>query len=192
MVVYVYGTPTPLEKPDILRGFFYFVKEFAFPILPDDNIRRGLQNNVPLPANTYDLVILTQVGSIRRGTNIYGMVPNNTDGIHSQRVLMTGRIQLDLYSIDEDGRDRAETLLLTARSNMGVDYLAQYGISLRTNQTDAVDTSRVTEDNQYNWRFMFMIEFGYWVGFHTPVQCFETAKVARFEEVNAHHPPRSQ
>lgn len=136
----------PYENPSRWDGIDAYLYEalvtaigrYAFPLLPQECIRRGWQNGVSLPAGTKEYCLVTVLGRERRGTNVRqyecGEDRPREDwgytGTLEERTLRIATVQASFFSATDAGAKRADSLVTFARGLIGGSYFRKWHLGM--------------------------------------------------------------
>lgn len=172
-----YSNIKPLVQPDVYTAMFDFVKAFALPALPDANIYRAWQNRVALPTQE-DFCVMSIISGIRVGTNV--KIKNIDPATDILRIrtctLMKATVQLDFYSQNHEGQQRAFAIEMVSRDAMAVDFLAAYNIAPLYIDPPK-EMVMPAGNNQYNQRYMVQLHINFWASMDANVNWFNSVNL---------------
>lgn len=127
----VYSNPAQVAAPNLYKALKAAIASYAFPLLPSDSIRRGLQTGVSLPES--DEVCVMYFHDRRRiGTNLKQyQQPQSTDienGTLTELTLWEVTAQVSFFSAAYLAEQRGESFKTFVRGSMGAAFFRQYGI----------------------------------------------------------------
>lgn len=182
-------TVDSLVQPDIYTAVYDYISIFADPQLNPNNIIRGWQNRSYLPQDTNEYSVITIIDSKRIGTNVHQWSedPNISENLIIKELELVGcSVQIDFCSDDDSSEQRARTIELITRSEIGVNFFSGYNISPLYAETPK-DMSFTDGSEQFVKRFMVMIHLNYWINFSTSNPSFSTYSLT-IENVDVEHP----
>ena len=167
MITPVYVTPAAGPTPDIYGAVYDYVLAYGLPSLAPENIYRGWQNRSALPANSNEYAVISVFESSRRGTNVEILLNTGAEEdepeIYQSRAYFEVRVQVDLLSDSDLGRQRAITLVTAARSSLGVNFFKPYGITCQYAEPIR-EIPQIDEANQFVRRYATSLRLAYWGG----------------------------
>ena len=180
-----YGEIKPLIEPNIYTAIYDFVLTSLN--LPPNNIIRGWQNRVSLPANTNEYAVISLIRTERQGTNVNRMNLSTPNGEQQIYELIKASMQIDTLSDDANvARGRASTLEMLSRSSFAVNFLSEYGITpLYADQP--IDLTGIDGSEQFVPRFSTTLYLSYWAELKIELPFF-TDVTLHLEEVDTFHP----
>ena len=124
--------------------------------LDSSQVFRAWANRASLPSGSNEYAVMTTIGFVRHGTNIYGDRDDRLD----IKALYTVDVQVDFYG----GKcvDRALAMEAFARSQAGVDFLKPKGLSVIDCSDGVRDMSGVGDADQFVPRAMTTIRLELW------------------------------
>ena len=125
-----YSNPAQISGPDLYTALKAAVAQYAFPLLPADNIRRGVLTGVSLP-QSYEHCIITVLDRRRIGTNIkqYTVPPTDAKlGSLAEMTLWECSVQISFFSSSFLAEERAQSFKTFLRGSIGANFFRQYGI----------------------------------------------------------------
>lgn len=180
---------TPLAQPDIYTVMHEYISIFSTPILPSDNIIIGWQNRSYLPLNTNEYAVISIIDTRRRGTNVqdWSKDPDSEEKLTVKELeLVECSIQIDFCSDNNNAQQRAQTIELVTRSQLGVKFFKLYGIAPL--YADGIrDISYVDQSKQFVRRFMTTVHICYWTGVSTALDAITDFSL-HIENVDVEHP----
>lgn len=127
----VYSNPVQIAAPNLYLALKAAIAQYAFPLLPADNIRRGLQTGVSLPAND-EFCVMYFNDRRRIGTNIkqYAQpaASDEENGTLTELTLWEVSAQVSFFSDSYLAEQRAESFKTFIRGSIGAAHFRQYGI----------------------------------------------------------------
>lgn len=184
--------PVLFTEQDVHITVIDFLKWCAVPQVPAENIYRGYLNNITLPQDSNEYIIVTCMEAIRRGTNREELVSYDTEtGLAKYRVItyLEVPVQVDFYSDTENARIRAQSTETMSRSSFGVNFFRQRGMSINY-ATGLRDLTEVDEEERFIRRFTLTLHVCYWSGLVFDLPYIDSVNINRIENVDVHHPPR--
>ena len=199
--------PPPLsfkavDEPDVYRAVYDFIETFGLPAMADapktGRIFRGWSNRMSLPHDN-EYAVMSIISHFRRGTNIEifdaSQAAIDEDGVLTTAELILCDVQIDFCSDSHTGRDfarrRAQAIETVARSSLGPQFFAKYGMSCQY-ATDARDLSFIGDATQYVSRWMTTVRVSFWTAVSAELPWFDAVNLKRIENVDVHHPPTSK
>lgn len=185
------SNPQLVAPADIYSAVHAFVKAYALPALPDDQIFRGWQNRGYLPSTNNEYAVITIIAHERKGTNVetFAATDANPAGVLTSAELVLCRVQVDCYSDnDDEARRRAQNLETAARSSIGPQFFNQYGMSCNF-ASNARDLSIVNGSKQFVKRWMVELNLSFTSAFSVDLPWFDAVDI-NIENVDVHHPPK--
>jgi hypothetical protein len=177
---------------DVYGAVYEFVKEYALPSIPPENIFRGWQNRAYLPPQSNEFAVISIISHERRGSNVetFSAETEGEDGRLTSSELIICRVQVDCYSAsDASARTRAQMLEKAARGSIAPRFFARFGMGC-CYASNARDMSVVNGSKQFVNRWMTEISLSYPSAFSVGLPWFDAAKFDRVENVDVHHPPK--
>lgn len=127
----VYSDPTQVAAPNLYKALKAAIAQYAFPLLPADNIRRGLQTGVSLPQSD-EFAVMYFNDRRRIGTNLKQYTnPASAQiekGTLAELTLWETAAQVSFFSIAYLAEQRAESFKTFVRGSIGAAHFRQYGI----------------------------------------------------------------
>jgi hypothetical protein len=180
-----------VTEADVFGAVFDFVKTYALPALPPENIFRHGQNRTYLPPDSNEFAAMTVISHERRGWNVedYDSTAENPEGVLTSSELILCRVQVDFYSDDDNSaRLRAQMIETACGSSAAAQFFGQHGMSCNfannARHMGVVDGSR-----QFVDRWIVELNVSFVSAFSVELPWFSAANV-HIENVDVHHPPR--
>jgi hypothetical protein len=107
-------------------------------------------------------------------------------GVLTARGLIEIAMQVDICAEGDAARHRARRLAIISRSSIGVQHFNDWGLSILY-ADDAKDITFVGDANQWVRRWTTTLHLTVNEGISVDFPYFNTAKLARVENVTAHH-----
>ena len=162
-----YVNPHPVPAPDIYGAVYDFVKTYAFPALPPENIYRAWQHQAGQPPEASEYAIIAVLESAQRGTNVATLLDTGAGEdepeIYQTRAYHECRVQVEFASDSDLGYRRAASLSAAASSNLGVAFFKDYGLTAQY-AGPVEDASLNDESNQCANLYRVYLSLAYWAG----------------------------
>lgn len=185
------SNPTPLTEASIYEAVQAFVLAYGLPALAQANIVQGWQNRSSLPPSTNEYAVISILFDTQHGTTVESFQAEDPeivpDGVLSVRGLVEAQVQVDFCAEDDTARQRARRLATITRSSIGVQFFNEYGLSALY-ADDVRDLSFIGDAKQFVRRYMTTLHLTYWSGSSVELPYFNTANIARIENIDVHHP----
>lgn len=127
----VYSNPSQVAAPNLYKALKAAIATYAFPLLPADNIRRGLQTGVSLPVSD-EFCVMYFNDRRRIGTNLKQYTQPASamieTGTLTEMTLWEVTAQVSFFSIAYLAEQRAEAFKTFVRGSIGAAHFRQYGI----------------------------------------------------------------
>lgn len=118
---------------NLRQAVFDFIKTYAAPVVPEEYVIWGNQNDITLPV-TDDFILFSPLNAIRHGTGEENYDPDA--GTITLAETIEVPVQIDCYANSESGSDgmdafnRAQALETVSRSILGTRHFKKYGMSI--------------------------------------------------------------
>lgn len=166
-----------------------FLKEMDPPI-DQEHIFRGLQNDMALPADATDYILMTLSDTKRIGTNITG-ASCSEDSKLGTASLREYIVDVDFcHSTDSIARERSEVIETLGRSFFATDFFQEQGLSFLYAK-DVKFLPFVDEMKQYIFRYRVSLHLSKWTEVKIPQEYFDQIKF-QIENVDVHHEPKNE
>jgi hypothetical protein len=137
------------------------------PALDPASIYQGWQNRSALPAGSNEYAVISVFQSTRRGTNVEILIntgaADDEPETYQARAYFETRVQVDLVSDSDLGRQRALCLEVAAWSTIGVNFFKPYSITCQFGDP-VQEIPQIDEANQFVRRYMTSLRLAYWAG----------------------------
>ena len=169
----IHNPAAPLSMPDVNAAVYGFIQTYCLPALREDCIISGNQNRFALPDGGVDYAVFTILNTARIGSNkeTHHWDPNTEDDLvieTSELKLMA--VQFDFYG--EDARQRADTVEMLSRSDIGVNWFRAHRIGCQY-ATDPTDQTGVDGSEQFVTHFSVDLCLTAWATFSVTVPWFD-------------------
>jgi hypothetical protein len=141
------------------EAVFDFIAKFAAPVIPEENIIWGNQNEITLPESA-DYIIYSPLNTVRHGTGVESFDKNKNTVTVEETIEIP--VQIDCYANGNSGRDgmetffRAQALETIARSLTGSDFFKRYNLGILYAE-NVRNLSSVDENNRMHPRWSVTI-----------------------------------
>lgn len=165
-----------------------FLLKFIQPPLSPENIFRGWQNNMTLPASNNDYVVFTVLYEERKGSNVYDYKANGggSGTMYIQKYTLC-HVQLDFCSETDAGMKRANMVETLAGSYEGVEFFKPYGLSCLY-ADDPKNVEYVDGEDRYIKRSITTLHLSYVSSVPVETPYFDKVNIKRIENVDITHP----
>ena len=184
------ANPTPVAEGDIYAACRAFVLAYALPALAPEHVFQGWQNRAALPEGTEEYACMSVVTSARHGTTVEHFSAPDPDpaapGLLDVTALTRVGVMVEFCSAGDAARLRAQRFAVVARSSVGVQFFNDYGLSCLY-ADDVREHCFKGDANQFVRRYSTVLHLSLWSGDRVEVPYFDSASMARVENVDVHH-----
>ena len=183
--------PVPLAEHDLYEAVRAFTLAYALPALDPDRVCQGCLEDTELPPLTDDCALIGVLSVTGRGTPLETFTAPDPDpqvpGELAVRSLMEAAVRIAFYSGDDTARIRAQHLMAMSRSEAGAQFFADRGLSCLYADDTAEHQFR-TGPGVYGRMCALTLHVAFWSGCGMDFPYFNTISLARFANVDVHHP----
>lgn len=175
---------------NLRQAVFDYIKTYAAPVVDEENIIWGNQNDISLPA-TDDFILFSPLYAIRHGTGEEQYDPVAGTITLSETIEIP--VQIDCYANTESGSDgmyafmRAQSLETVSRSVLGPMHFKKYGLNILY-ADNARNLTFTDEDSRLHPRWSVTIHLTVRSVIQTAQEFFDSVWV-RLIEVDTHFRP---
>jgi hypothetical protein len=183
--------PQPIPGGNIYQACHDFVLTYGLSDghsspLGSENVILGWHNKEALPVDADEYAVISIISDKQRGTAVYE-TDQDTE-ILSVKGLIEVAVQVDFCSENDNARQRARRLAIVTRSNIGVQFFKDYGMSVLF-ADDATDVSFANGEQQPVRQWATTLHLTLVEGISVEIPYFNQARVRRLENVDVHHKP---
>lgn len=176
------------ESPLLLAVQNFCVK-YSAPALVDEWHVVPAHQNLSLPKDKGDFIVVTPINQMRMGTTVSTFDPQT--GTTKHRTYYEASVQVDVYSANTvDAADRAATLETMARSFEGVGFFKNYDIDCLYAE-NASNLTAALDSETYQSRWMLTLRLGFWKEVEVATDSLDSVDV-RLKNVDVHFPPNEE